>query len=78
MAYGAFAEALDHWEASRVSAVLAITPMLTLAWMAVLDPLSAHIIPEPLNALSLAGAALVVAGSMLMSLARRRAPRSQT
>ena len=25
VAYGSFAEALDHWEASRVSAVLAVT-----------------------------------------------------
>jgi drug/metabolite transporter (DMT)-like permease len=31
IAYGAFAEALDHWEASRVSAVLALAPLVTLA-----------------------------------------------
>ncbi len=31
VAYGAFAEALEHWEASRVSAVLALTPLATLA-----------------------------------------------
>jgi drug/metabolite transporter (DMT)-like permease len=30
-AYGAFAEAMARWEAARVSAVLAITPLLTLA-----------------------------------------------
>src|SRR5690606_34354207 len=46
VAYGAFAEALHHWEASRVSAVLAITPLLTLAsvwltnhfWPGLLEP----------------------------------------
>ena len=73
IAYGAFAEALDHWEASRVSAVLAITPLLTLAWMALLAPMISSIEPEPLNQLSLIGAALVVGGSMLMSIAGRRA-----
>ena len=30
VAYGAFAEALAHWEASRVSATLALTPLVTL------------------------------------------------
>ena len=34
VAYGAFAEALAHWEASRVSAILATTPLLTLATIA--------------------------------------------
>ncbi|HAX77295.1 MAG TPA: EamA family transporter, partial [Cyanobacteria bacterium UBA11372] len=30
LAYGSFAEALEHWEASRVSAVLALAPIVTL------------------------------------------------
>jgi drug/metabolite transporter (DMT)-like permease len=78
VAYGSFAEALDHWEASRVSAVLAITPMLTLAWMALLNPLSNDIQPEPLNQLSIIGGALVVGGSMLMSLAGRQAKKDNS
>ena len=32
VAYGAFAAALNHWEASRVSAVLALTPLATLGF----------------------------------------------
>ena len=32
VAYGAFASALEHWEASRVSAVIALTPLATLAF----------------------------------------------
>ena len=36
IAYGCFAEALDHWEASRVSAVLAITPLLTIFFVSCL------------------------------------------
>ncbi|HCN44870.1 MAG TPA: EamA family transporter, partial [Pseudomonas sp.] len=34
VAYGAFAEALAHWEASRVSATLAITPLVTFVTVA--------------------------------------------
>jgi drug/metabolite transporter (DMT)-like permease len=70
-AYGAFAEALVHWEASRVSATLALTPLVTifasllLAW---LRPGAVQL--EPLNGLSYLGAALVVAGSMVCALKR--------
>ena len=34
VAYGAFAEALAHWEASRVSATLALTPLVTFVAVA--------------------------------------------
>lgn len=76
IAYGAFAEALVHWQASRVSAVLALTPLLTF-----LSVLGAHalwpqwIAVERLSWIGLAGALLVVTGSALSSLLgnRRRA-----
>ncbi|GAG38950.1 unnamed protein product, partial [marine sediment metagenome] len=32
VAYGSFAAALEHWEASRVSAILALTPLATLTF----------------------------------------------
>jgi len=73
LAYGSFAEALVHWEASRVSAALAVTPLITifaselLAW---LHPGAVQI--EPLNGLSYTGAALVVGGSMVCALKRAR------
>lgn len=69
VAYGAFAEALAHWQASRVSAVLAVTPMLSLAVIALVHsrwPWS--IAPEHVGALGYAGALAVVAGSCLCSL----------
>ena len=31
VAYGCFAEALDHWEASRIGAVLTVIPLVTVA-----------------------------------------------
>lgn len=69
LAYGAFAEALEHWEASRVSAVLALTPLVTLGTVA----LSASLYPDLFKAevvswLGLVGAALVVLGSLTISL----------
>lgn len=68
--YGSFVEAMVHWEASRVSAVVATCPLLTV----VLTAAAAHVAPnyvepENLNALSVAGAALVVAGSILAARA---------
>jgi drug/metabolite transporter (DMT)-like permease len=70
VAYGAFAEALHHWEASKVSAVLALTPLVTI--------LSANIIAwlwpdfiqaQQLNLWSWLGAFLVVTGSAVTALA---------
>ena len=74
VAYGAFAAALEHWEASRVSAVLALTPLATLASSAAAARLlPERAAPETLSAASWAGAAAVVAGSLLASLGGRRA-----
>jgi drug/metabolite transporter (DMT)-like permease len=70
IAYGAFSEALAHWEASRVNAVLALTPISTLLMIHIGSTLWPDIVPpEPLTALSCLGAILVVAGSMTVALA---------
>lgn len=69
VAYGAFAEALAHWEASRVSATLAITPLVTFASVAIsawLWPEYVH--AEDINGLGYGGAVLVVLGSALVAL----------
>ena len=72
VAYGAFAEALAHWEASRVSATLALTPLITIAAGAALNQLyPGSVVLEPLNGLSYLGALMVVAGSMAAALLRR-------
>jgi drug/metabolite transporter (DMT)-like permease len=69
VAYGAFAEALAHWQASRVSAVLAVTPLLSLATIAALHALSpASVAAETVGAFGYTGAALVVLGSAMCSL----------
>jgi drug/metabolite transporter (DMT)-like permease len=69
VAYGAFAEALAHWQASRVSAVLATTPLLCLASVAVVHawwPMG--IAAESVGIAGYVGAAAVVVGSGLSSL----------
>lgn len=69
VAYGAFAEALAHWEASRVSATLSITPLVTFASVALAASLwPDHVQPEQINWLAYGGALLVVLGSALTAL----------
>ena len=66
IAYGSFAEAMVHIEASKVSTILALTPLITFV--------TVHSIPftglavEPLTPLSISGAILVVVGSMVTAL----------
>ena len=72
-AYGSFGEALYHWDLSRVSAVLATAPLFTIGAMWVVERLGLGLVPaEGLNALSIVGALMVVAGSMTCALAARR------
>jgi drug/metabolite transporter (DMT)-like permease len=69
IAYGAFAEALVHWEASRVSAILAVTPLLCLACVAIVHAISpTTIASEHVTAFGYVGAILVVIGSSMSSL----------
>ena len=72
IAYGCFAEALEHWEVSRVSAVVTVAPLVTLAGMQA----ASHLWPDRLAAESLAwpsvlGALVVVAGAMTTAVAAR-------
>lgn len=70
IAYGAFAEALVHWEASRVSATIATTPLFTFSMVALGSMLWPSIVqPELLNNLAYLGALMVVVGSALVALA---------
>ncbi len=73
-AYGAFAEALAHWEASRVSAILALTPLLAVATVEIVHRMAPSLLAgESIRLLGWTGAAMVVAGSALASLMGRRA-----
>lgn len=77
IAYGAFAEALAHWEASRVSAALALTPLITFVGVALAASWwPAHVMPEALNLLAYGGALLVVMGSAVAALGHKRAAKA--
>jgi drug/metabolite transporter (DMT)-like permease len=79
VAYGAFAEALRHWEASRVGATLTLTPLFTMAAMWILEHTVPGLVkPEQLNVLSVVGALVVVGGSMLCALGNARAPAARS
>lgn len=72
VAYGAFAESLVHWPASRVSAILALAPVVTIVAMHLsVGWLPLH--PENLSSLGILGALAVVSGSIIISLGSRRA-----
>jgi len=73
IAYGCFGLAMSHWQASRVSAVLTLVPLLTLLFTLLLNRVKAGIIPaEPTDWLSYLGAALVVAGAAVAALSSRK------
>ncbi|MFT5441353.1 MAG: drug/metabolite transporter (DMT)-like permease [Myxococcota bacterium] len=68
-AYGSFSAALEHIEASRVSAVIALVPLGTLASSLALSAVVPELVPPvSLSALSFAGAGAVVAGSLITAL----------
>jgi len=72
IAYGAFSMALAHLEASRISAIFASIPLITIASVKLLVWISPGAVEtETLNLISVAGALLVVGGSMVSSLSRR-------
>lgn len=73
VAYGAFAEALNHWESSKVSAVLALQPLTTLFGAALLAALFPRDFPAtPLTAGAMFASLMVVAGSATCALGGRR------
>ncbi len=72
IAYGCFAEALEHWEVSRVSAVVTLAPVFTVLGVPVAASLWPAAAPaEALSAWNLLGAAMVVGGSMTTALGAR-------
>ena len=74
IAYGCFAEALEHWEVSRVSAVVTLAPVFTVLGVHAAGWLWPTVAPaEALSGWNLLGAAMVVGGSMATALGARRA-----
>ena len=73
IAYGSFGLAMSHWQASRVSAVITLAPLLTLLFTYCLNRWTlASIAAEPMDWLSYAGALLVVSGAAVTALSESR------
>lgn len=72
IAYGSFGVAMTHWEASRVSAVITIAPLLTLFFVFLSNALYPGFVQaEPLDWMNWLGAVLVVGGSTTAALGNR-------
>ena len=73
IAYGCFAEALEHWEASRVSAILAIVPLLTLVFMELVIPVYPELLSsEEITWVSFLGALVVVVGTVIFVIKKNK------
>lgn len=73
VSYITLSTAMAHWEASRVSAMITLTPLFTLVFShAIAAIFPDYLQPEHHDLLSWGGAALVVVGSFLAAMPRRR------
>ncbi len=71
IAYGCFAESLQHWQASKVSAILALAPIFTIVPMSITTWLFPGLVtPERLTPIGIIGAMLIISGSMSISLGK--------
>lgn len=76
VAYGAFTEAMNVWQASKVSAVIALAPLFTFISMFI----AVHLFPEyvkpsELDMWAYIGGGIVIAGSALTSMGRASKPK---
>ncbi|MBV1839967.1 DMT family transporter [Photobacterium ganghwense] len=70
--YGAFAEAMARWQASKVSAVITLTPLFTIIFVDLASLIwPDHVAPAALNTLGYIGAFVVVGGAMFSAIGHR-------
>jgi drug/metabolite transporter (DMT)-like permease len=73
VAYGAFTEALNIWQAAKVSAVLAMAPIFTfLSMLMAVNWLPQHFTTSDLDYWAYIGAAVVIIGSAFTALGRAK------
>lgn len=71
-AYGAYAESLKHWDAAKVSVITTLLPVFTLSFSWLAYWWLPDLFEQPqMNALSYAGAAVVVCGTVISSAGHR-------
>lgn len=68
LAFGCYAEALQHWETTKISAVLSTVPLIALAFAELTVFLSPGLFStDPLTVVSIIGAIVLVVGSFLVA-----------
>ena len=71
-AYGAFAQALKYWQASKVGMVIAMVPVFTLLFINFMSTLFPTLVkPEQIHTYGLVGILLIVIGSMTASIGKK-------
>jgi len=71
-AYGAFAQALKHWQASKVGMVIAMVPVFTLLFINLMSTLFPNLIQaEQVHLLGMVGIVFIVSGSMIASIGKK-------
>lgn len=76
LAFVFFAEAMNHWDVTRVSALSCLTPFFTLGALAILRSTTDLDLPvEVMSPSSYLGAILVVSGSVVVTFASRQKAR---
>jgi drug/metabolite transporter (DMT)-like permease len=71
-AYGAFAQALKYWQASKVGMIIAMVPVFTLLVINIMSSLLPDLIaPENIQTLGLIGIIMIVSGSMIASVGKK-------
>lgn len=76
--YGAYAEALNRWEVSKVSVVITLVPLFTIFFAHLAHYVSPKNFAAPeLNMISYIGAFVVVCGAILSAIGHKLLPQSK-
>lgn len=74
--YGAYAEALNRWDVSKVSVVVTLVPLFTILFSHIAHTISpTHFTAPELNNISYIGAFVVVCGAILSAIGHKLLPR---
>lgn len=75
IAYGTFAAAMEHIHATQVSAIVTLAPLFTFAAMFfAIELWPTYFVEGKINVLAYIGGALVVFGSVLVALGKKKSP----
>ncbi|MGZ3684683.1 MAG: DMT family transporter [Bdellovibrionota bacterium] len=75
MAFGCFSLSLKHWDSSKIGALSCLTPLLTMALMAVLaGTILPGVAPESLGIVAILGALLAISGTGVVAFFGKRVP----